>query len=154
MNVQYAVALNLSQILTSLFFNATSMNTLFWVLFAPSVLQYNWIEIEKIGDPVTFQQATSAHYFKYTNNIDITSFLITWLIDQVFGYFMLNPLFFATAYFYMALEIVSNYSWYLILKLLTPWEEHQGEDILMWYVDAIDNGLYDPLDPPTSLFDY
>jgi hypothetical protein len=41
----------------------------------------------------------------------------------------------------------------LTLKVLTPWQEKIGEDPVMWFTNAIELGLYDPMDPPTNIFE-
>ena len=38
-------------------------------------------------------------------------------------------------------------------KVLTPWKEDQGETPLMWWVDAIELGLTNPMDPPGNFFE-
>ena len=38
-------------------------------------------------------------------------------------------------------------------KVATPWKENDGETALMWWIDAIELGLYDPKDPPTNIFE-
>jgi hypothetical protein len=57
------------------------------------------------------------------------------------------------AYFIFELVYVFALPWIWTLKLLTPWEENAGEDPVMWWVDAIELGLYDPLDPPTNFWE-
>jgi len=38
-------------------------------------------------------------------------------------------------------------------RLLTPWEEKEGETPIMWWVKALELGLYDPKDPPTNFWE-
>lgn len=41
----------------------------------------------------------------------------------------------------------------LTLKVMTPWKESQGETPIMWWVGAFALGLFDPLNPPTNMFE-
>lgn len=41
----------------------------------------------------------------------------------------------------------------LTLKVMTPWKESQGETPIMWWVGAFAAGLFDPLNPPTNMFE-
>jgi len=41
----------------------------------------------------------------------------------------------------------------LTWKVMTPWKENDGETALMWWVDAIELGLWDPKNPPTNIFE-
>lgn len=52
MNVSYAAVLFFTQLLTSFWFKETAINTLFWLLFAPDVLKYDWNDIEQSGEPL------------------------------------------------------------------------------------------------------
>jgi len=58
------------------------------------------------------------------------------------------------ATFYTLIATVTSYPQQLIMMFLTPWDENLGEDLFMWYFDAIELGLYDPMDPPTMPLDY
>jgi len=70
---------------------------------------------------------------------------------------LINPIVLGFALFLSlkyVMGMIQRYSVYLIIQFFTPWDEYIGEDIFMWYVDAIDLGLYDPKNPPMSEFDY
>ena len=41
----------------------------------------------------------------------------------------------------------------ITIRLMTPWAETEGETPLMWWVDAIKLGLYDPMNPPTNFWE-
>jgi len=148
--------LSLSQFVTSYWFNITSMNTLFWLIFAPDVFAFSWDDIKSEGEPINFTQATAAHYWGYTGESSFGGFAITYIIDFLIAMPMRITwvAFGLVATFYTLIATVTSYPQQLIMMFLTPWDENLGEDLFMWYFDAIELGLYDPMDPPTMPLDY
>ena len=57
------------------------------------------------------------------------------------------------AYGLYELVMILAFPLILTLKVITPWKENQGETPLMWWVDAIELGLTDPMNPPTNMFE-
>jgi hypothetical protein len=57
------------------------------------------------------------------------------------------------AYFLFKVGYVLLFPLILTLKVLTPWSENEGETWVMWWVDAVQRGLFDPMDPPTNIFE-
>jgi hypothetical protein len=51
------------------------------------------------------------------------------------------------------LVYIFAYPLILTIRLITPWAETEGETPLMWWVDAVKLGLYDPMDPPTNFWE-
>lgn len=41
----------------------------------------------------------------------------------------------------------------LTIRVITPWAETEKETAIMWWVDAIELGLYNPRDPPTNMWE-
>jgi hypothetical protein len=155
MNLNYAIVLACTQTLISRWFEATSANTIFWMLFAPDIFDYDWESIEEEGEPLNFSQATAAHYWNY-GELSLYSFAMVFALDWIFSMSLRNPWIIAIALFVGVVAIVEYIEAYprqLILMFFTPWDEHRGEDLFIWYVDAIELGLYDPHDPPMSMFD-
>ncbi len=77
-------------------------------------------------------------------------------LDFVFAMSLKNPWIVAISLFVGLLsliEYIEAYPRQLIVMFFTPWDEYRGEDLFMWYVDAIELGLYDPMDPPMTMFD-
>ena len=156
MNINYYYSLLVSQFLSSYWFKVTSANTFFWLIFAPDVFAFNWEQIEEEGEPINFTQATAAHYWGYTGETSFGGFLVTYIIDLIIAfpmrvYVLAFALFGAFSGF---VATVASYPQQLIIMFLTPWDEHIGEDLFIWYFDAIELGLYDPMDPPRMMFDY
>ena len=131
--------------------------TFFITLTADGLLQFDFDEIDAKGWDYSIQQATAYHYWGTKETHDLGTLFWVGFWDYVSVVWFFPETIGALVYYavYSLIEIVSVFLWpaVITIQLLTPWDEAEGEDAVMWWVDAIALGLYNPRDPPTNLWE-
>jgi hypothetical protein len=116
---------------------------------------HDFDEIDAKGYDYSLTQATSYHYWEGKEshglfNMLWTNYVVDFLQVVLFG---LPLLVVGPAYFIFQFVYVLSLPLIWTIELITPWEEVTGEDPVMWWVDAIALGLYDPMNPPTNFWE-
>lgn len=131
--------------------------TFFITLTADGLLQFDFDEIDAKGWDYSIQQATAYHYWGTKETHDLGTLFWVGFWDYVSVVWFFPETIGALVYYavYSLIEVVSVFLWpaVITIQLLTPWDEAEGEDAVMWWVDAIALGLYNPRDPPTNLWE-
>jgi len=131
-----------------------------WNLFiritAGGLFDHDFDELDAKGYKYSLSQATSYHYWKGKENHSIFTMLwVNYVTDTwkiIFGLLPLIPL--AIGYtIYEVLYVLLYIPVVLPFRLLTPWDEKIGETPSLWWVNAIEDGYYDPMNPPTNMFE-
>ena len=127
--------------------------TFFWwnffiVLTADDLLQFDFDEIDAKGWDYSIQQATAYHYWGDKETHDLGTMLWVGFWDYVsVVWFFPETIVAVVAYIvYSLVQVVSVFAWPLVItiQLLTPWDEAEGEDPVMWWVDAINLVVNNP----------
>lgn len=131
-----------------------------WNLFiritAGGLFDADFDELDAKGYKYSLSQATSYHYWDGKESHGLFKMLwVNYVTDTwkiIFGIiplvlFGIPYVIFEFIYVLLYIPVV------LPLKFLTPWDEGEAETPALWWVNAIELGLYNPRDPPTNMFE-
>jgi hypothetical protein len=130
-----------------------------WNLFlrftADGLFEADWEDIEERKLDFSLTQATSYHYWEGKEAHGLFSMFWTNYVTDFLRIFLGWPILLVLAPVYEITRWANILLFPLIitLKVLTPWSENAGETFIMWWVDAIELGLYNPQDPPTNIWE-
>jgi len=134
--------------------------TFFWFnllvrLIADGTFDADFEELDEEDLDYSISQATSYHYWGGEEEHSLLRMLFVGCITDPLRVTFNFPLIFIGVLFKFAFGLVklTTIPKNLVVKLLTPNTENEGETLVMWYVDAIEVGLWDPKDPPTNIFE-
>ena len=131
-----------------------------WNLFiritAGGLFDADFDELDAKGYKYSLSQATSYHYWEgkeshglfkmlWVNYITDTFKILTGIIPLII--LGIPYTIFEVIYVLLYIPVV------LPLRLITPWDEKIGETPALWWVNAIEDGYYDPMDPPSNMFE-
>lgn len=124
-------------------------------IIAPGMYDADFADIDARGLDYSLSQATSYHYWEGKENHSIVTMLwvnyVTDALKLAFGWWKVLAM--APGFIIYDLIYIFAYPLILTIRLITPWAETEGETPLMWWVNAIELGIYDPMDPPTNFWE-
>ena len=138
----------------SLWFVIFFWPNLFFRITANSMFDADFDDLDERRLDYSVTQATSYHYWegKEAHGLFTMLWVNFWdVIKVVFG--SLNLLIVTIVYWVLKGFNILFFPWIATLKLLTPWKEKIGETPVMWWCNAIELGLYDPMNPPTNMWE-
>lgn len=125
-------------------------------IIAGGLYDADFEDIDERGLKYSLSQATSYHYWEGKESHSLFKmFWVNFVTDFWKIVFGIIPLLFAGPVFLIAyvIYILAYIPIILPITLITPWDEKEHETPLMWWVNAIELGLFDPRDPPSNMFE-
>jgi len=155
-NFMFLLFKELAATAAALWFRVFFLWNLFIRITAGGLYDADFEELDEKGYKYSLSQATSYHYWEGKESHGLFKmFWINYVTDTWKIIFGIIPLLLGGPIFliYQAIYILLYIPVILPLRLITPWDEKERETPLMWYVDALALGLFDPRDPPTNMFE-
>ena len=127
---------------------------LFWRITAGGLFEFDFDEIDEKGLDYSINQATAYHYWEDKEAHGLFTMLWVNLLDWINVFYGIYSLLAYTIIYWLVKGFtILFFPWIALYKVFTPWKEQIGETPVMWWVDAIELGLYDPMNPPTNMWE-
>lgn len=154
-NFEFVLFKQLAATAAALWFRFFFLWNLFLWFTADGLFEADWEDLDERNLDYSLTQATAYHYWEDKEAHGLFTMLWTnYVTDSLQLFFGLPSLIVAApAYGIFKLANILLFPLILTIKVITPWSENQGETWVMWWVDAVKLGLYDPMDPPTNFFE-
>jgi hypothetical protein len=154
-NVSFLLLKEAAAVASALWFTIFFPFNFFLRLTADGLFDADFEELDEKNLDYSLSQATSYHYWEGKESHGLFSMIWTNYVTDRLRILVGWPLLFVAFPIYQLVKWATILLFPLILtiKVATPWKENQGETDVMWWVDAIELGLYDPADPPTNIWE-